>query len=85
MYKGISGETSTVFFTINNREAFVKGTVMGADVFDEMGDKLDEYAEHGNISQTEAQHLKAGINDLRPLTPEQREAIATLIVWECGK
>ncbi|MCE1248955.1 MAG: hypothetical protein LWY06_20145 [Firmicutes bacterium] len=85
MYKGLSGETSTFFFTINNREAFVKGSVMGADVFNEMGSKLDEYAGNGNISRAEADHLKAGINDLRPLTPEQRDAIATMIMWECNR
>ncbi|MCE1248956.1 MAG: hypothetical protein LWY06_20150 [Firmicutes bacterium] len=85
MYKDISGKTSLGVIKVNNREAFVKGSVMGVDVFSQMGPKIEAHAEKGEITKAEAKEMKAGISDLKALSSTQRDAIATLIMWECSQ
>jgi hypothetical protein len=85
MYKDITGKTSLGVMKVNNREAFVKGKVMGVDVFSQMGPKLDAHAAKGEITGKEATEMKAGIKDLKALSSVQRDSIATLITWECSQ
>lgn len=84
MYKDITGKTWLGPVAVNNREAFVNGSVAGVDVFSRMDDSLDAHVKKGRLTAAEAKEMKDAIPGLKVLTAAQRNAIATVIEWECG-
>lgn len=81
----LRGKTTILFFSIGNREAFVKGEAFGRDTFAMMESSVDEELAKGKISPELAGQRKAGIEVLRSLNEEQREAIATLLEMETSQ
>jgi hypothetical protein len=84
MYKDITGKTWVGFVAVSNREAFVNGSVMGIDAFFRMSERLDAHVKQGHLTAAEAKQMKEGLPGLKALSPAQRDAIATVIEWECA-
>jgi len=84
MLREITGRTHVGPFSVSNREAFVKGSVAGIDAFSRMGEKIDGSQQKGELTRREAEELKAGLPGMKSLTPAQRDALATVIVWDCA-
>ncbi len=80
----IHGKTQYLWFTINNRKAFIEGTVMGQSVFPFIKKKIEEDQQSGKISSQEAGKLLKAVSVSQSLTPKQREALVTLDETETG-
>ena len=81
LFQQLSGST----WGVSHREAFVRGSAMGMDTFNMMGDKLNKAASEGKISQREAQELQQDMKRLRALSPEQRSLVAEVIALQQGQ
>ncbi len=79
MAKRLSEKTHVMFFTIDNREAFVTGQVMGRDTFAYLQGMIDQQASEGKISMDQAMRQKSGLNVMKTLSPEQREGYLKLL------
>jgi hypothetical protein len=78
----IQGKTRFGLVVVQHREAFVKGKAMGMDAFPRMIDKLEEHVKKGSLSAREGAPLIEAVEEMRALTPAQRESIATILVLE---
>lgn len=81
-YEELTGTTRVGLMKINNRKAFVEGTVLGVDALPRMHDAIDARVEKGDLTPKEGAELKANLTRLSRLTPRQRQAIADVVVWE---
>lgn len=81
-YQEMTGTTRVGLMKINNRKAFVEGTVLGVDALPRMHDAIDARVEKGDLTPKEGAELKANLTRLSRLTPRQRQAIADVVVWE---
>lgn len=75
----LRGKTQVLFLTVDNREAFVNGSVAGQDAFPHMAEKIDDAVSQGRLTRPEGDSLKTSIGVLKSLTPAQRDTVATLI------
>jgi hypothetical protein len=78
----LSGSTKVLFMTINNREAFVKGSVAGMSVFDKMESGLEKNAARYNLDAAAVAGLSRVIDHFRRMTQDQRSAVASLLEAE---
>jgi hypothetical protein len=81
MFKQLSGST----WGNSHRDAFVNGKVMGMDTFAYMDDQMKAKVSEGKMSQREAEVLRADLQQLKKLSPKQRDAIAEMILLQQGK
>lgn len=79
MHEQLNGHTRYVVVKIDNRKAFIDGEAMGVDAFPFMRDRIDEQVKKKAINAEEGEELKAGLDRMRSLTPQQRAAIARII------
>jgi hypothetical protein len=80
----LQGSTSVFFVTVNNRDAFVKGSVAGFDTFDQMQKKLDESISAGKIDPNLKPALTSCIEMFRQMSPAQRDAVVHLLEADLG-
>lgn len=80
--KHISEKTRVLFFTIDNRQAFITGQVMGRDTFQYLVGAIDKQINEGKITMDEGMRRKSALNILRNLSPDQREGFIRLIEGE---
>lgn len=78
----VTGSTRVGFFTVDNREAVIKGTAFGFDVFSKIQQKLDESVGAGRIDRTEHTRQTSLIKVLSALQPEHREGLITLLAMD---
>lgn len=67
---------------ISHRGAFISGRAAGMDAFPKMKDRLDNLVEKGKLTRAEADFMKSALDQMKTLTPRQREAIADFIELE---
>jgi hypothetical protein len=82
--KKIHGKTQYMFWTIDNRKAFIQGTFMGQNIFPHLENKIEQEQRDGKIPKQEASELLKAVSVSQTLTPTQREAIVTLDETETG-
>lgn len=75
----LRGTTGFLVFQVSNRDAFMKGEILGQNTFDMMDSTVDAKYQGGQITRAKALWKKRGISIFRTLTPAQRDAIATLM------
>lgn len=75
----LHGSTSVLFTSINHRQAFIKGTAMGRDVFSHMQGQVEKNRERAKLSPQAAAQLTAALNAFRTMTPGTRETIVQLL------
>lgn len=80
-YTQLSGST----FGVSHRDAFVRGTAMGMDTFNLMGEKLTAAAQQGKITPKEAAAIQGDLAKLRNLSPTERDAVAEVIMLQRGR
>ena len=77
---GMQGETKVGPFSVNNREAFIKGSVMGKSIWGNVhGNIKDACHKHKMITPGEEQALHKLIDGVSGLSREQRQKLATLL------
>ncbi len=77
---GMRGETKVGPFSVNNREAFIKGSVMGKSIWGNVhGNIKDACHKHNMITPGEEQALHKLIDGVSGLSREQRQKLATLL------
>ncbi|MBT9587083.1 peptidoglycan-binding protein [bacterium] len=81
MFTQLSGST----WGNSHRDAFVNGKVMGMDTFSYMDDQVKAKVGRGQMSVKEADGLRADLQQLKKLSPKQRDAIAEMILLQQGK
>ena len=81
MFTQLSGST----WGNSHRDAFVSGKVMGMDTFSYMDDQVKAKVGRGQMSAKEADGLRADLQQLKKLSPKQRDAIAEMILLQQGK
>lgn len=67
---------------VNHRGAFISGRAMGMDAFPKMKGRLDDEVKKKNLTAAEADMMKRALDQMKPLTPTQREGIADFILLE---
>jgi hypothetical protein len=67
---------------ISHRGAFISGRAAGMDAFPKMKGRLDDLVEKGKLTREEADFMKSALDQMKTLTPLQREAIADFILLE---
>jgi len=85
LHGGVSGTTKVGPFNINNRDAFIKGSVMGKSVWGNVHQSVsDANAKWKMISAEEAQSLHGVIDQAARFSPQQRTVLADLLVkvWQ---
>jgi hypothetical protein len=80
--KKLNEKTHVFLFTIDNKEAFISGKVMGRDAFQYLKDELDKQVKEGKLSLEEALQRQKVLDIMSTLTPEQRSALAALLEAE---
>lgn len=83
-FNKLQGSTNVLFVTVNNKDAFIKGSVAGFDTFDQMQKKLDESVASGKIDAKLQSSLTTCIQMFRQMTPTQREAVVQLLQVDLG-
>jgi hypothetical protein len=78
----MSGKSRVGFFKVDNREAFIKGTAFGFDVFAKLQSRLDEKAGAGEIDRTEYARQTQMLKIIGGLAPEHREILVKLVELE---
>jgi hypothetical protein len=81
----LAGKTRLGLIVVQHREAFVKGTAMGMDAFPRMIDTLQSRVEKGHLTAAEGAPLIEAVEQMRSLTPAQRDSVATVIQLETAK
>lgn len=84
MNKELHGKTTVLFWTVDHKEAFIKGTAMGRNTFDEMANSIDEDVRKKKLTKEEADVRKGAIGLFRTLTPDQRRAFVRLLEEDLG-
>lgn len=80
--KDLHGTTTVLFYTIDNRKAFVEGKVMGNDVFlHRLAESIEDF-KSGKITREEYEKRKKALELLSRLTPEDRDTLVTLLERE---
>ncbi len=67
---------------VSHRGAFISGRAAGMDAFPRMKGRLDDQVEKGKLTRAEADFMKSALDQMKSLTPRQREAIADFIELE---
>lgn len=67
---------------VSHRGAFISGRAAGMDAFPRMKGRLDDLVESGKLTRAEADFMKSALDQMKTLTPRQREAIADFIELE---
>ncbi len=73
-------EGRTVF--VSHRGAFISGRAAGMDAFPKMKGRLDDLVKEGKLTRAESDFMKSALDQMKTLTPRQREAIADFIELE---
>lgn len=68
-----------LFITISHRSAFVRGNVLGMNVFDKMEKMLADYRARGEVDDKQAARFRQAIAAFRKMTSQQRSALADLL------
>jgi hypothetical protein len=77
---GMSGTTQVGPMTIDNRKAFIKGTVALKSIWGNVHQSItDARTKHSMISQPEEKALHQLIDSVSKLKPEQRQQLAELM------
>ncbi len=85
LHGGVSGTTKVGPFNINNRDAFIKGSVMGKSVWGNVHQSVsDANTKWKMISAEEAKSLHGVIDQAATFSPQQRTVLADLLVkvWQ---
>jgi len=78
----MSGTTKVGLFSVDNREAFIKGKAFGFDVFSKLQGRLDEKAGCGELDRSEHARQTDMLKIVGSLAPEQREMLVRLVEME---
>lgn len=81
MFEKLSGST----WGNSHREAFVKGTVMGMNTFNYISDQIQQKVASGEMSKKDGDGLRADMQRMARLTPQQRDAIAEMFILQGGR
>jgi hypothetical protein len=79
MVDNLHKSTNVLFTSINHRDAFIKGSVMGIDVFDRLQGIVQDNRKDGKINAGTAAQLTRAIDVFRGMTPTTREAVVQLL------
>jgi hypothetical protein len=75
----LQGTSGFLFFTVENRQAFIDGQAGGVDVFDHLRAQLQEQVSSGKLERSAFRRLSQALGSLRTLTPQHRAAIVQLL------
>ncbi len=80
LYEQLSGST----WGVSHKDAFVRGSAMGQDTFQMMGDKLKDAANEGSLKASEVRKILTDLPRLRQLSSQQRQAMVEAILLQRG-
>ena len=92
MYRGLTTEqkrrirddlgksTRIAFITISHRNAFVRGSVAGVNIFDKADRRAEDALRRGEITPDQSRQVHQATSMFRQMTPVQRQALAELML-----
>ena len=80
--KELYGKSTIVFKTIVHKDAFITGKAMGLDAFPTMLGRIDDHVKKHEVTPAEAKSLKETLEQMKPLSVEQRKAIFSVLEME---
>lgn len=71
----LKGTSGVLWFTVQNRQAFIDGKVGPVNVFEHLRGKLEDRREAGTMTQDSFRRLSAALNAAEKLTAAQRQQL----------
>ncbi len=71
----LDGTSGVLWFTVQNRQAFIDGKVGPVNVFNHLRDQLEDKRSSGTMTEDSFRRLSAALNAAEKLTSEQRKQL----------